>query len=223
MPHPILYYTPGTCALAELIVLEWIGEPYQVCRVEREARQSPAFLKLNPHGAVPVLQVGQRVLTENGALLLHLADATPRAGLVPKVGTPERDEVHYWLSYLASRYHVAHYPIFKTQKYSDRPELHEHLRAMGVARVTEELRFLDGVFAQRRFAVGDRHGIVDAYFSATGRWGRKFVDYGAVCPQFERYLRSLEDDPAVQRALATEAGRRNGPDGALLGHVPLPQ
>src|SRR3546814_5380854 len=47
-----LYYSPGACSLADHIVLEWIGKPYEAIRVSRDDRKSPEFLRLNPAGAV---------------------------------------------------------------------------------------------------------------------------------------------------------------------------
>ena len=221
MNEPILYYTPGTCALSELICLEWIGEPYRLCRVAREDRFGEAFLALNPHGSVPVMRFGDRVMVENAALLLHLADGQPAAGLVPPVGSAGRDEVHFWLSYIGSRYHVAFYPVFKAARYSDREELHDHLRETALEQVGKELAFVNEKLAGRDFAVGESRTVVDAYFAATGRWGRRFFDYATVCPEFDRYLTGLESDPGIARALRIEAGEIEGPDGALLGHLPL--
>src|SRR3546814_11876522 len=63
-----LYYSPGTCSLADHIVLEWIGKPYEAIRVSRDDRKSPEFLRLNPAGAVQVLQDGDWVLTQNMAV-----------------------------------------------------------------------------------------------------------------------------------------------------------
>ena len=37
-----LYYTPGTCSLADHIVLERIGNPNEAVAVGREERKSPA-------------------------------------------------------------------------------------------------------------------------------------------------------------------------------------
>ena len=37
-----LYYSPGTCALADHIVLEWIGKPYELQRVSKEERKQAA-------------------------------------------------------------------------------------------------------------------------------------------------------------------------------------
>ncbi|QDU69666.1 glutathione S-transferase family protein [Engelhardtia mirabilis] len=221
MNEPVLYYTPGTCALSELICLEWIGEPYRLCRVARDERASEAFLALNPHGSVPVMRFGDRVMAENLALLLRLADTNPSAKLAPPAGSPERDELHFWLSYIGSRFHVAFYPVFKASRYSDREDLAEHLKQQALLQVGKELAFLNERFTGRQHAVGDSRTVVDAYFSATGRWGRRFFDYPAVSPEFDRYLKGLEADPGVARALKIEAGEIEGPDGALLGHVAL--
>ena len=53
-----LYYSPGACSLADHIVLEWIGKPYQAVRVSREERKAPAYLAINPAGAVPSRKPG---------------------------------------------------------------------------------------------------------------------------------------------------------------------
>src|SRR3546814_16341816 len=72
-----LYYSPGTCSLADHIVLEWIGKPYEAIRVSRDDRKSPEFLRLNPAGAVQVLQDGDWVLTQNMAVRNFLPDILP--------------------------------------------------------------------------------------------------------------------------------------------------
>jgi glutathione S-transferase len=56
-----------------------------------KAQKSPEYLRLNPSGVVPalVLDDGQ-VLTESGAIVMHLADTHPEARLAPAVGRLER-------------------------------------------------------------------------------------------------------------------------------------
>ena len=83
-----LYYAPGACSLAPHVVLEWIGQPYEAIRVQYG---SPELLKLNPSGAVPVLDTGEGwTLTQAGAVLHHLARRFPEAKLGAD-GNPEKD------------------------------------------------------------------------------------------------------------------------------------
>ena len=66
------------CALAlTLAGVEW--EPVFVDFFKGEAR-SPEFLALNEMGEVPVLVDGDQVLTQSGAILMHLARKTGRFG-----------------------------------------------------------------------------------------------------------------------------------------------
>jgi glutathione S-transferase len=77
-----LYYFPGACALADHIVLEWTGAPYQTVKLDKAALKAPQFLKLNPNGAVPLLVDGDFVLTQNAAILFYVAERYPQARLL---------------------------------------------------------------------------------------------------------------------------------------------
>ena len=87
-----LHYYPGNASMAPHILLQELGVPFELVRVDREAaaHKSAAYLKLNPNGLIPVLEDGDQVLYETAAILLHLADTHPEAVLAPGVGTPER-------------------------------------------------------------------------------------------------------------------------------------
>ena len=87
-----LHYFPGNASLAPHIVLEELGAPYELALVDRAAgaHKSPAYLKLNPNGLIPVWVDGDLVLYETAAICLHLADTHPAAGLAPPLASPER-------------------------------------------------------------------------------------------------------------------------------------
>ena len=104
-----LYFTPGTCSLADHIALEWIGKPYDAQLVSREERRQPAFLAINPAGAVPVLDVDGWLLTQNSAILNWLADTHPEAKLGGDGSAKSRAIVNQWLSIVNSDVH----PLFK--------------------------------------------------------------------------------------------------------------
>lgn len=87
-----LYYYPGNASLTPHMLLEELGVPFELKRVDRAnaAHKSPDYLKLNPNGQIPVLVDGDLVLYETAAICLHLADTHPEARLVPPLATAER-------------------------------------------------------------------------------------------------------------------------------------
>jgi glutathione S-transferase len=116
-----LYFTPGTCALADHIVLAWIGKRYQIQKVAREERQQPWFLKLNPAAAVPVYEEDGWVLTQNSAILNYLADKFPDAKLGGDGTAKGRAEVNRWLAFVNSDMHPAFKPLFNSTAYLEDP------------------------------------------------------------------------------------------------------
>src|SRR3546814_2563154 len=72
---------------------------------------------LNPAGAVPVLQDGDWVLTQNMAVLNFLADSFPEVGLGGDGTLRGRAEVNRWLAFVNSDMHPAFKPLFGTTAY----------------------------------------------------------------------------------------------------------
>ena len=81
-----LYYSPGSCALGIHILLEEIGAPFDLRRVnfaERE-QHGEAYVAINPKSKVPALERDDgSVLTEYQAISLYLALSHPEKRLIP--------------------------------------------------------------------------------------------------------------------------------------------
>src|SRR5213080_2993371 len=74
----LLYWRPGSAAMAPHAALAEIGRDYELVRIGRdEAQASAEYRALNPLGVVPTLVDGDLVVTESVAILLHLADRHP--------------------------------------------------------------------------------------------------------------------------------------------------
>ena len=56
-----LYYAAHTCSLATHITLEEVGADYSAVRIDfaKAQQQSPDYLKINPKGRVPALEIGR--------------------------------------------------------------------------------------------------------------------------------------------------------------------
>ena len=115
-----LHYIPGTAAMAPHAALAEADAEYALALVaEDDVGHRPAeYLSLNPWGQVPTLEDGDLVLTESVAIMLHLADRFPDAGLGAPVGTPARSELYRWLSYLASAVQATHMRWFYPERFT---------------------------------------------------------------------------------------------------------
>ena len=201
-----LYYSPGACSLADHIVLEWIGQPYEAIRVDREQRQQPAFLAINPAGAVPVLDVDGWVLTQNAAILNYLADRFPGSGLGGD-GTPEsRAEINRWLAFVNSDVHPAFKPLFGATAYLGDAAMVELSKANARTQIHKLLERADAALAEREWIAGDR-SIADPYLFVILRWARgQQVDLAGL-GNLDRFFRAMRADPAVQKVLDVETAK----------------
>lgn len=200
-----LFYMPGACSLAPHIVLEWIGKPFELGRVERGKTREPEFLTVNPAGKVPALiEDDGRVLTEAEAILLYLAEifSEHQLGSSP---TPEaRYEMHKWMSYLTGDVHPAFYPYFLPQRYIADEQQYHAIRAAAYKQIDACFQLLDRHMSDRNFMVENRRTILDPYLFVFCRWGKSlpkpFTDY----PNLHRFMMQMAEDEGVQRAMQAQ-------------------
>lgn len=200
-----LFYMPGACSLAPHIVLEWIGKPFELGRIERGKTREPEFLAVNPAGKVPALiEDDGRVLTEAEAILLYLAEKFPddHLGASP---TPEaRYEMHQWMSYLTGDVHPAFYPYFLPQRYIAAEQQYHAIREAAYKQIDACFKLLDRHMESRTYMVEDRRTVLDPYLFVFCRWGKSlpkpFTDY----PNLHRFLMQMADDVGVQRAMQVQ-------------------
>lgn len=199
-----LYYTPGACSLADHITLEWSGLPYEAERVSREKRRSPEYLAINPAGAVPALQDGDWVLTQNGAILHYIADRAPQAALAGD-GTPRsRAEVNRWLALLNSDVHPVFKPLFGATNYLEDANTIEKTKADARKKLRDLFERIDRQLMGREWIAGVR-SVADPYLFVVTRWAKSSgVDLRGL-DNLERHFRRMTGDAAVQKVLAAEA------------------
>jgi glutathione S-transferase len=200
-----LYYFPGSCALADHIVLEWTGAPYEAIKLDREGTKSPEFLELNPSGAVPVLVDGDFVLTQNVAILSYLAELYPDARLYGD-GTPRgRAEVMRWLGILNSDMHPAFKPIFGAARFHPDPAAAGVLADTARANVRKYLELIDGRLRGRDW-LGDSRSIADPYLFVMLRWVSRVSIDASGLDNVARFFDRMQADRGVRAALTSQEG-----------------
>ena len=201
-----LFYMPGACSLAPHIVLEWIGKPFELGRVERGKTREPEFLAVNPAGKVPALiEEDGRILTEAEALLLYLAEKFPDERLDASPTPEARYEMYKWMSYLTGDVHPAFYPYFLPQRYiATEPQYHA-IREAAYKQIDTCFQLLERHMSDRNYIVEDRRTVLDPYLFVFCRWGKSlpkpFTDY----PNLHRFMMQMADDEGVQRAMQAQS------------------
>ena len=198
-----LYTSPGACSLADHIALQWTGAPFEAQVVSREQRRQPDFLALNPDGAVPVLQNGDWVLTQNAAILNYIADKFPEAKLGGD-GSPEsRAEVNRWLAFVNSDLHPAFKPIFGSTSYLGDQAFIEKSQDNARKQLRGMFERADAQLAGKDWLTGAR-SIVDPYLFVVTQWAKKTgVDLSGL-DNLARFDAHMAADAGVQAALKAE-------------------
>jgi glutathione S-transferase len=167
-----------------------------------EGMRDPAFQRLNLRGKIPVLEDGDLVIGESGAILFHLADAyRDRAVLAPPPATPERarfdDLCLYALTELDAPLYVIRRHEGLASVYGESPVACRAAREYFLRQVAE---------VERRLADGGEHLLGDA-FSAADILVASCLEWAArveipLPASLDAYRARIRERPAFQAAVA---------------------
>lgn len=198
-----LYSKPGACSTAVHIALHWTGGPFEVEIVDGPGMKAPAFLAINPAGAVPALVDGDFLLTQNAAIMGYVADMHPQARLGGDGSPRERAEATRWLAFVNSDMHPAFKPMFAPARYIGDDSQHDAVKAAARAMVRGLMETADRRLAGNDWLAGFR-SFADPYFYMTVRWARGTgVDMSGL-EHVAAFKARMDADAGVQAALKAE-------------------
>jgi glutathione S-transferase len=206
-----LHYAPGNASMTPHMLLEELGAPFELERVDREhnAHKSPAYLKLNPNGLIPVLEDGDLVLYETAAIVLHLCDTHPEAGLAPTaLGSPERAQFYKWLVWLSASLQSQMPIYFYTERYvaPGNAAGAAEVKALTTERIEKLIDQIDVQLASHGgpWFLGERYSALDPYALMLCRWTRSAPRPARTLPHVGPWTQRVLARPAVQRVFANE-------------------
>jgi glutathione S-transferase len=203
-----LHYFPSNASMTPHMLLEELGVPYERVLVDRtkNAHHAPEYLKLNPNGKIPVLVDGDLVLYETAAIVLHLVDTHPDAGLAPSVGTPERAIFYKWLMWLSNTLQAEMPLYFYSDRWADDAGGAAQVKRHAEAHIAGMVDQLEGELARHGgpWFLGERYSALDPYVLMLCRWTRGMTRPARTLPALGPYLQRMLARPAVQRAYANE-------------------
>jgi glutathione S-transferase len=202
MPAPRLFYVPRTRASRPRIVLEELGIPYELVRLDsaRGETRAPEHLARHPLGHVPVLEDGEVRIFESGAICLWLAERYGEGKLLPPPGSPGRALAYQWLCFALSELEPPLGPLGaehrKPEPERDRARVDE-----SKARFHAAARAIDAALQGRDFLLGAELSAADVVVAAILSYG-KFLAGLEGLPAAEAYVQRMRSRPAWKRATA---------------------
>lgn len=196
-----LYFSPGACSTAPHICLREAGLTFALEKVDLRAKKTESggdYLKVNPKGYVPALQLdNDEVLTETAVILQYIADQKPEAGLAPRFGTMERYRLMEWLNFCAAEIH-------KTLGALYNPNVTPEWRENQVTLFGRRAGFLSEKLDGKQYLMGDKFAVVDAYLFTLLNWTNFLKVDMSRWPKLQDYKSRVAARPAVKETLRAE-------------------
>lgn len=209
-----LYWSPDSANLVIRVALEMLELPFEAERVNRGAAEhrSPEHLARNPQGLLPVLEDGDLVLFETGAILWHVMERAGRMGPEgPDMSEPTaRAAALKWMFWISITLHADLRCAFYSHRYVPEemvPVFRNGLRA----RMRAHCDLMEAQLGQGGL-LGPSVTVPDVYLSICLRWAQIYpsqdqvmVDALAPWPRIAGLAARIEAMPAAVRFFEAES------------------
>ena len=193
-----------------------IGTPHDVILtdVRTGAHLSDTYSALNPRQQVPTLIFPDgQVMTESSAILVHLADRHPDAGLLPPPGSAPRGQALRWLAFCATN-------LYEGENRKLHPERYTIGEPGGVGAAARDFidrnyLVLETAFSNGPFLLGEPMSVTDLYIWMLVQWHHDFEWLDRRCGKVVRCVQNVMERPGVARVHDEQFGPG-------LGLKPLP-
>ena len=201
-----LYFMPRTRAIRPLWLLEELGVPYELVKLDpsKQENKTPAYLAVHPLGEVPALVDGDVTLIESSAICLYLADRFPEKHMAPLVGSTERGPYYQWLLFAEVSIEPVVLEFYKHAQLPEEKKASAHLQdelARHRVRMNDVLNVVDTGLNGREFLVGGHFTAADLVMASILHLANtlKLLEGH---PRLVEYVKLHTRRPAVMRAVS---------------------
>ncbi|MDB5904616.1 MAG: hypothetical protein JWM26_3494 [Betaproteobacteria bacterium] len=167
-----LYFSPGACSMASHIGLEETGAQYEEkpTMLMKGEHKTEAYLKINPRGKVPALEVDGKVITENTAILTYLGRQFPDRKLLPSDPVAEAQCIST-MAWLSNVVHPSYGHYLKPDRYAESETAQAEVKQMGNKAFFANLKEIDSMLQGKQWIMGDQYTVADPYALVFYGWG----------------------------------------------------
>ena len=195
-----LFYAPNTISMSVAIALQEAGLGHELTRVDftKAEQTSEAYIAKNPKGRVPTLIVGDKALTETGALLEYIAALVPEKKLVPS-DPLQAFKMRSVMFYLASTMHVNHAHKMRGSRWADQQTSCDDMTSKVPQTMATSASYIEDECLQGPFILGDTFCVADIYLFNVCTWlpgdGVEVKNY----PKLTAHMAAMETRASVQK------------------------
>lgn len=199
-----LYYAPGACSIGIHVLLEEIGKPFELKKLNLQAGEQfqPAFADKNPKSKVPTLERDDgSVLTEYPAIATWLALTNPDKKLLPTDPEGQARTLEA-LDHAVSTIHMQAFSrLFRPTNFSPNEADQEAVKAKGKELAAKAFAIMDGRLQGKDYLNGS-FSIADSALFYVEFWAKRLgVDLPANCAA---HLDRMLARPSVGRVMKAE-------------------
>jgi glutathione S-transferase len=167
-----LFFCPGACSLASHIGLEETGAPYEAKPIllPKGQQRTEEYLKINPRGKVPALNVNGKILVENTAILTYLARRFPEKKLMPAEPADEARCIGT-MCWFSSVVHPSYQRLHRPERFADSEVAHAAVKENGRKTFWANCQEIDAMFKGNEWIMGSEYTLVDPYALVFYGWG----------------------------------------------------
>lgn len=185
-------------------LLTELGLDFEDRWLNREDKEfdQPNFLRLNPMGRVPVLEIGDQVMFESGAICSYLADLHLEKEMAPQLSSPNRAEYQKWMYFSTSSLDLFQARIMAFEDIPQEDLLKTKEKALQ-SDLYDALEALNQVLSRNSYLVANRFSAADICVSYHLYWCGFWPELQTVIRQFPAitsYLDRLKTMPSAVQA-----------------------
>ena len=201
-----LYYYPGNASTLPHMLLREMGLTFELRLVDRktEGQRDPEYLRLNPNGLIPALVDGEIVLFETAAIVLHLVERFPEAGLAPPMGTAARAHFLKWMVHLSNTPQAQYMSWFYPHNYTIEPGCVEAVKQGARVRLERMFAVIAEQLGDGPYLLGETFSAADLFLFMLVQWGRNMPRPPRSWPALAAHAARVWARPAVQATFAAE-------------------
>lgn len=200
-----LYFSPGACSMASHIALEESGAPYEEkpTLLAKGEHKTADYLKVNPRGKVPALEVDGQVLVENTAILTYLHRRFPEKKLLPSDPFEEARAIST-MAWLSNSVHPGYTHYIRPERYVEGDACKDSVKQVALKTFFESLSEVDGLLQGKEWIMGSQFTVVDGYALVFYGWGVRANLPVHELKAYTAWKDRMIQRPAVRKILESE-------------------